>query len=219
MPMPFRKITDEAFVELAKADPEGAIAYIRAALHAGELESGERATQLLVYLQSNLIYAVVSKNVRPDLLDEVCDGASLKAIAAVLSNPPELANMKQLRGWIAIIAKRHVASVARDGREQIRREAYSLNHYDSDDDHAPIDLEIVERGYDMVAYREIIANTFELLSDEHRVIVDLRIFLDLPSKEVVAILLSDYGWEYTPNNVDQIARRFRDDCIGAAKEQ
>ena len=40
MPMPFRKITDEAFVELAKADPEGAIAYIRAALHAGELEAG-----------------------------------------------------------------------------------------------------------------------------------------------------------------------------------
>ena len=218
MTPPFRQITNEAFSALVEADPEKAIAYIRSALQAGELEAGQAATQILVFRQANLIRAVVSKNVRVDLLDEVCDGASLKAIEAVLANPPELANLKQLRGWVAIMARRHVASVARDGREQIRREAYSLN-YDEDDDHAPIDLETVERGYDMVAYRAIIDNQYELLSDEHRLVVDLRIFLDLPSKEVVAILLSECGWEYKPNNVDQIARRFRDECIDAAKEQ
>lgn len=218
MTPPFRHISNEAFSELCAADPEKAIAYIRGALHAGEVEAGQQATQVLVFLQSNLIRAVVSKNVRSDLLDEVCDGASLKAVEAVLANPPELANLKQLRGWLAIIARRHVASVARDGREQIRREAYSLN-YDEGDDHDPIDLETVERGYEMVAYREIIDARYELLSDEHRVVVDLRIFLDLPSKEVVAILLSDCGWDYKPNNVDQIARRFRDECIEAAKEQ
>ena len=218
MTPPFRYISNEAFSELCAADPEKAIAYIRGALQAGEVEAGQQATQVLVFLQSNLIRAVVSKNVRVDLLDEVCDGASLKAIEAVLANPPELANLKQLRGWIAIIARRHVASVARDRREQIRREAYSLN-YEEGDDHAPIDLETVERGYDMVAYRAIIDDQYEMLSDEHRVVVDLRIFLDLPSKEVVAILLSDCGWDYKPNNVDQIARRFRDECIEAAKEQ
>ena len=122
MTPPFRQITNEAFSALVEADPEKAIAYIRSALQAGELEAGQAATQILVFRQANLIRAVVSKNVRADLLDEVCDGASLKAIEAVLANPPELANLKQLRGWVAIIARRHVASVARDGREQIRRE-------------------------------------------------------------------------------------------------
>ena len=59
----------------------------------------------------------------------------------------------------------------------------------------------------------------ELLSEEHRAIILLRLVGDNSSKQVVEILSSQYGWDYSANNVDQITRRFRGECTKAAEEQ
>ena len=91
MTKPFLPLTDEAFCDLYERDPQKAIAYIHGALEAGESEAGRKATQLLVYLQSGLIFSVVSSKTPKDQVDEVADGAMVEAVAAVLKNPPELA--------------------------------------------------------------------------------------------------------------------------------
>ncbi len=219
MPTPYRPLSEEAFYDLAVSDPERAIAHIHGALHAGDHQRGERATQLLAYGEIVLIRSVVSKNVRPDLVDEVADGALVKVVAAVLANPPELVNLKQFRGWIAVIAKRHVASIARDKREQLRRDAISLNYDESDEQPGkPDEPESVEIGYEIISDVDLIRSQYDCRSDDHRLIIYMRIELDFPSKDVVEILASEYGLEYSANNVDQIARRFRDDCRGAREQ-
>ncbi len=219
MPTPYRPLSDEAFCDLVASDPEHAIAQIHSALHAGELQAGERATQLLAFRQIDLIKTVVSKNVRPDLVDEVADGALLKIVAAVLANPPELVNLKQFRGWIRKISKCHVASIARDKREQLRRDAISLDYEPSDDQSGkPDEPESVEVGYEIISDVDLIRSQYDCRSDDHRLIIYMRIELGFPSKQVVEILASEYGLEYSANNVDQIARRFRDDCLGAREQ-
>ncbi len=219
MPTPYRPLSDEAFFDLFASDPERAIAHIHSALHAGELAAGEKATQLLAFRQIDLIRTVVSKNVRADLVDEVADGALLKVVEAVLANPPELVNLKQFRGWVAVIAKRHVASIARDKREQLRRDAISLNYDESDEQPGkPDEPESVEVGYEIISDVDLIRSQYDCRSDDHRLIVYMRIELGFPSKQVVEILAGEYGLEYSANNVDQIARRFRDDCLGAREQ-
>ncbi len=219
MPTPYRSLSDEAFCDLFASDPARAIAHIHSALHAGELEAGEKATQLLAFHQIALIRAVVSKNVRADLVDEVADGALLKVVEAVLANPPELVNLTQFRGWIAVIAKRHVASIARDKREQLRRDAISLNYDESDGQPSgPDEPASFEVGYEIISDVDLIRSQYDCRSDDHRLIVYMRIELGFPSKQVVEILAGEYGLEYSANNVDQIARRFRDDCLGAREQ-
>ncbi len=219
MPTPYRPLSDEAFYDLVVSDPERAIAHVHSALHAGDHQCGERATQLLAFRQIDLIKTVVSKNVRPDLVDEVADGALLKIVAAVLANPPELVNLKQFRGWIRKISKCHVASIARDKREQLRRDAISLDYEPSDDQSGkPDEPESVEVGYEIISDVDLIRSQYDCRSDDHRLIIYMRIELGFPSKQVVEILASEYGLEYSANNVDQIARRFRDDCLGAREQ-
>ena len=142
MSIPFRHISDEDFCVLFSEDPEKAIAYIHRALKAGEEQAGRAATQALVYLQLDFISAVVSKNVKKHLCDEVADGAALRAVEAVIKTPPELVNMTQFRGWLRVIVARHVASVARDKREQRRRDSQSLS-YTSEE----YEGKVIEPGY------------------------------------------------------------------------
>ena len=219
MPTPYRPLSDEAFYDLVVSDPDRAIAHIHRALHAGDLQGGERATQILAFGQVRLIKTVVSKNVRADLVDEVADGALERVVAAVLANPPELLNFKQFCGWVARISKCHVASIARDKREQLRRDAITIDVEPSDEQPGKRpELESIEAGYETIGDLDLIREQYDCRSEDHRLIVFMRVELGFSSKEVVEILASEYGLEYTPNNVDQIARRFRDDCREAREQ-
>jgi len=219
MSIPFRHISDEDFCVLFSEDPEKAIAYIHRALKAGEEQAGRAATQALVYLQLDFISAVVSKNVKKYLCDEVADGAALRAVEAVIKTPPELANMTQFRGWLRVIVARHVASVARDKREQRRRDSQSLSYTSEEYEGKVIEQGEHDINLELVGDWDVINQQYELLGEEHQKIIDLRIFADQSSREVARILKSAFGLTVTENNIDQIARRFRDDCQDAAREQ
>ena len=218
MTKPFLTLTNESFRDLFERDPQKAIAYIHSALHAGENEAGRQATQMLVYLQKDLIFYVVSAKTPKDLVDEVADGAIVEAVKAVLNNPPELVNLKQFRGWLSQIAARYAASVTRDGREQTRRDSQPLD-YEPADGRKSNEPSAEDDRYDAIGDREIFKAQLELLSEEHQAIILLRLIGDNSSKQVVEILSSQYGWDYTANNVDQITRRFRGECNKAAEEQ
>ncbi len=218
MTKPFLPLTNEAFRDLFELDPQKAVAYIHSALRAGELEAGRHATQMLVYLHFGLICAVVSAKTPKDLVDEVADGAMVEAVGAVLRNPPELVNLKQFRGWLRQIAARHAAGVTRDGREQKRRDSQSLDYANSDGRKAH-EPSAEDDRYDAVADREIFEAQLEQLSEQHQKIIVLRLIDDNPSKQVVEILASDHGWDYSATNVDQITSRFRGKCKEAAEEQ
>ena len=218
MTKPFLPLTDEAFCDLYERDPQKAIAYIHGALEAGESEAGRKATQLLVYLQSGLIVSVVSSKTPKDQVDEVADGAMVEAVAAVLKNPPELVNLKQFRGWLAKIAANHSAGITRAGAEQARRSSQPLD-YDPAEGRKSNEPSAEDDRYDAVGDREIFDAQLELLSEEHQAIILLRLLGDNSSKQVVEILSSQYGWDYSANNVDQITRRFRGECKKAAEEQ
>jgi DNA-directed RNA polymerase specialized sigma24 family protein len=218
MTKPFLPLTNEAFCDLYERDPQKAIAYIHGALQAGEREAGRQATQLLVYLQLGLIFSVVSAKTPTNQVDEVADGAMVEAVAAVLKNPPELVNLKQFRGWLATIAANHAAGITRSGAEQARRSSQSLD-YEPADGRKSHEPSAEEDRYEAVGDREIFEAQLELLSEEHQAIILLRLLGDNSSKQVVEIVSSEHGWDYSANNVDQITRRFRGECKKAAKEQ
>lgn len=218
MTKPFLPLTDEAFCDLYERDPQEAIAYIHGALQTGQKEAGRKATQLLVYLQLGLIFSVVAAKTPTNQVDEVADGAMVEAVAAVLRNPPELVNLKQFRGWLAKIAANHSAGITRAGAEQARRASQSLDD-ESADGQKPHELSAEDERYDAIGDREIFKEQLELLSEEHRAIILLRLIADNSSKQVVEILSSEHGWDYSANNVDQITRRFRGECDKAAEEQ
>jgi DNA-directed RNA polymerase specialized sigma24 family protein len=218
MTKPFLPLTNEAFRDLFKRDPDKAIAYIHSAVRDGENEAGRQATQMLVFLQFDLIFYVVSAKTPKDLVDEVADGAMAEAVKAVLKNPPELVNLKQFRGWLWQIAARYAAGVTRDGREQKRRGSQSLD-YDPGDGRKPHEPSAEDDRYESVGDREIFDAQLELLSEEHQAIILLRLIADNSSKQVVEILSIEHGCDYTANNVDQITRRFRGECKRAAEEQ
>ena len=103
MTKPFLPLTNEAFRDLFERDPQKAVAYVHSALHAGENEAGQQATQMLVYLHRGLIRYVVSAKTPEELVDEVADGAITEAVNAVLKNPPDLiitdVNMPHMDGY------------------------------------------------------------------------------------------------------------------------
>jgi DNA-directed RNA polymerase specialized sigma24 family protein len=218
MTKPFLPLTNEAFRDLFERDPQKAVAYIHSALHAGENEAGRQATQMLVYLHIGLIRYVVSAKTPEELVDEVADGAITEAVKAVLKNPPELANLKQFRGWLSQIAARYTAGITRAGAEQARRASETLN-YEPADGRKSHEPSAEDERYEAIGDREIFKAQLELLSEEHRAIILLRLIGDNSSKQVVEILSSQHGWDYSANNVDQITRRFRGECDKAAEEQ
>ena len=127
--------------------------------------------------------------------------------------------MTQFRGWLRVIVARHVASVARDKREQRRRDSQSLSYTSGEYEGKVIEPGEHDINLELVGDWDVINQQYELLGEEHQKIIDLRIFADQSSREVARILKSAFGLTVTENNIDQIARRVRDDCQDAAREQ
>ncbi len=210
---PFIPLSEPAFCDLFDECPDKAVAYIHRAREASEIEAGQSATQLLVYCLTDLVRSKVAKLISEPVnsyrVEEIADEVVLKAVKSVLSNPPELVNRVQLRGWLNAIAEYHVWGEARLGRDKIRRNSISLTP-NGDDDYRPVvEPATYERGYDALADRELIlVQIAKLPREEHKLAVHLRLLQDQTSKQVVNTL-AHCGMVMTATNVDKITSRFR----------
>ncbi len=210
---PFIPLSEPAFCDLFDECPDKAVAYIHRTREAGEIEAGQSATQLLVYCIIDLVRRKVAKLISEPVnsyrVEEIADEVVLKAVKSVLSNPPELVNLVQLRGWLNTIAEYHVWGEARLSRDKLRRNSISLTP-NGDDDYRPVvEPATYERGYDALADRELIlVQIAKLPREEHKLAVHLRLLQDHTSKQASATL-AGHGIVLTANNIDKITSRFR----------
>ncbi len=210
---PFIPLSEPAFRDLFAECPDKAVAYIHRAREAGETEADRSATQLLVHCLTDHIRRKVAKLISEPVnsyrVEEVADEVVLQAVKSVPSNPPELVNLVQMRGWLNTIAENHVFGERRRGRDKLRRNSISLTP-NGDDDYRPVvEPAVHERGYDELAARELILGQIaKLPREEHKLAVHLRLLHDHTSKQASATL-AGHGIVLTPDNIDQVNSRFR----------
>jgi DNA-directed RNA polymerase specialized sigma24 family protein len=218
MTPPFTRMSEPELQELARRDPDRLIAQIHSARLSGEEEQATAATIILVLTLERFIRAVVADHVRPWEIDEVSDGAALELVRSVRDNPPELGSQVQLRVWARQIVFRHCAGVTRKGETEFLRKMKSTNAT-YDDGSLKNDPEADDYGFEFAEYRQIVDRQLDLLNDDHRIIVELRVIERSPSKEVSERLKDEHGLTYNPNTIDQVASRFRKACAEDLEEQ
>jgi DNA-directed RNA polymerase specialized sigma24 family protein len=218
MTPPFTRMGEPELQELARRDPDRLIAQIHGARLAGEEEAAATATIILVLTLERFIRSVVADHVRSWEIDEVSDGATIELVRAVRDNPPELGSSVQLRVWTRQIVFRYCAGVTRKGETEFLRRMKSTNAT-YEDGSLKNDPEADDYGFEFAEYRQIVDRQLDLLNDDHRIIVEMRLIERAPSKEVSQRLKDDHGLTYNPNTIDQVASRFRKACAEDLEEQ
>jgi hypothetical protein len=215
---PFTRMSEPELQELARRDPDRLIAHIHGARLAGEEEAATAATIIMVLTLERFIRATVADHVRPWEIDEISDGAALELVRSVRDNPPELGSAVQLRVWARQVVFRFCAGITRKGQTEFMRTMKSTNAT-YDDGSLKNDPEADDIGFEFAEYRQIVDRQLELLNDDHRIIVEMRLIERAPSKEVSQRLKDDHGLTYNPNTIDQVASRFRKACADDLEEQ
>ena len=218
MPNPFHQMSEPEMQELARRDPDRLIAVIHSARLAGDTEVATRATIILVLSLERFIRAVANDHVRGFELDEAADGATLELVRSIRDNPPELGSAVQMRVWVKQIVFRYCAGLTRKGQTQFMRDMWSTDAT-HEDGSLKNDPEQDDFGFEFAEYRQVIDRQLDLLNDDHRMIVEMRVIERAPSKEVSQRLQDEHGLNYNPNTIDQVASRFRKACFGDLEEQ
>ena len=220
MASPFKEISDHELALWLEQNPDKLVQYVHRARMAGNPDAAWRAATILVDSYQSLIYKWAEKKMPGTEVEEAANGAYVKVIEALRDNPPELVNQNQLRGWVRTIVYLHCAGLYRDPREESRRSARSADwRYEDGNPAMERFISVSDHGFEFAEYKEIVQRNFEALSDEHQLVVNYSVFADLQSADVCEILLGEHGLEYQPNNIDQIAGRFRKKCLGELEDQ
>jgi RNA polymerase sigma factor (sigma-70 family) len=223
MAKPFIEIPQEQLFALADKDEgvERVIRYIHEARRAGRPDLAADAVIALITSQEKIIRGYAGKKLPASEVDDATAGAIEVLVKAVHRNPPESVNIAQLRGWMRTIVNRYCDGIFRTQSERIRmKQTHSIDG--TYDDGTPvIDTEHgeLDNGYEHIEYMEIVERQLELLSDDHRIVIRYSVFMDMTSKEVAEVLADEHDLTFQPNNIDQIASRFRRNCQGDIEEQ
>ena len=220
MAIPFKELPDHELALWLEQNPDKLVQYVHRARLAGNPEAAWRAATVLVDSYMALIYEWTRKKMPPREVEEAADGAYVKVMEALRDNPPEMVNQNQLRGWVRTIVYLHCAGLYRDPKEESRRSSRSAD-WSYEDGNLAMEkfLCVDDHGFEFAEYKEIVQRNFEELSDEHQLVINYSVFADLQSKDVCEILLEEHGLEYQPNNIDQIAGRFRKKCLGDVEDK
>ena len=222
MPKPFIEITEEQLLAWSQ-DEEGIkrlLRYVHGARQAGRPELAAGALTILLISQEKIVRGYVGRTIPRQEVEEVTGSALVELVESIHDNPPEAVNLTQLRGWMSVVVYRHCAGIYRTRQEEFRRSLASL-----DEEYADGGSLYEARagnpdfGYDLSDYMDVVARNLEDLSDEHRLVIGYSVFADMPSKEVAEVLAERHDLDFTPNNIDQIAGRFRRKCRSDLEEQ
>ena len=213
MAKPFHVLPE---ARLAELEPTALLAYVHAARAVNDHEAAGLALQLLMWRHRRLIRALTAAKVPAHRVDEVTDVCLAECAAAIARNPPDAHNERHFRGWLATVVHNQIATWWR--RNARHEEHWSLDGPGHDDDgHASWEVPVADGGYAVVEYGDVVDRQLDRLNDLHRRVVELRVFDQLPSKEVATRMLREHSEPVTATNIDQIASRFRRDCRADAK--
>lgn len=222
MAKPFIEITQEQLLAWSQ-DEEGIerlLRYVHGAREAGRPDLAADALVILLTTQEKIVRGYVSRTIPKQEVDEVTGSALVELVESIHDNPPEAVNLNQLRGWVSVVVYRHCAGIYRTRQEEWRRSLASLDEeYANGGSIYEAQAGNPDFGYDLSDYMDIVMTNLEDLSDEHRLVIGYSVFAEMPSKEVCEVLAEVHGLTYTPNNIDQIAGRFRRKCRSDLEEQ
>lgn len=223
MAKPFIEISREQLFVLAGEDKEAGrvIRYVHSARLAGRPDLAADALIAVISAQEKIIRGYAGRKLPASEVDDATAGAIEVLIEAVHRNPPEAVNIAQLRGWMRTIVTRYCAGIYRTQGERIRMTQTASIDGTYDDGSPVIDTEHgeLDNGYEHIEYMEIVERHLELLSDDHRMVIRYSVFMDMTSREVAEVLAEEHDLTFQPNNIDQIASRFRRNCQGDIEEQ
>ena len=208
MAIPFRELNDAALMQMAQTQPGRLLAYVHAARLTGNDKAAFNAMSILMFSMRPIIRAKVALKVPPHELDEMTSGAITHLTEAAMKKPPKGESITQLRGWMGVVIGNFCSGDYRSGSSDIRRRTLS---YDvADDDGAQIwEWGDPDGAYDLIDYWDIIDRRLAGLSDEHEMVVRLKVFGGLPAEMVAEFMNTEYGLRYSANRVDKIASRFK----------
>ena len=208
MAIPFKELDDGQLAVLADKHPKRLLAYVHAARLNGQPEAAFRALSILIFSMKPFIRTRVALKVPDFEIEEMTSGAITHLTNAVVNAPPYAASVAQIRAWMASVISKFCAGDYRSPGAETRRRSYSYDVADSEG--AQIwEWGIPDGAYEAVGFWEIVDGILAGLSEEHEMIVRLKVFGGVPSIDIVGIMWSEYGLRYTANRVDKVASRFR----------
>ena len=222
MSKPFKEIPPEQLLEWTKSREgiERLLRYVQRARQAGRLDLAADALIILLSSQERIVRGYVKKTMPSQDAYEVSGSAMLELLESIHANPPEALSLAHFRGWMKVVVYRHCSGIYRTRKDEWRRSLASLDE-EYGDGGAVYASSASESdfGYEQAEYMDIVLRNLEKLSEEHRLVVGYRVFADMPSSEVCEVLAEQHGHDFTPNNIDQIAGRFRRKCRSDLEEQ
>ena len=207
MAIPFKELDEGQLAVMAEKHPSRLISYVHAARLNGRPDAAFRALSILVFSMRPFIRSRVALKVPDFEIEEMTSGAITHLTNAVVNAPPHAASVAQIRAWMASVISKFCAGDYRSPGAETRRRSYSYDVADSDG--AQIwEWGIPDGAYELIGVWEIVDGILAGLSEEHEMVVRLKVFGGLPAADIVGIMWTEYGLRYTPNRVDKIASRF-----------
>jgi len=200
MTRPFREFSE---FEIAAMDDEQLLAYILRARAAAAQAASDHGVRHLVFRHMDTVRAMVRKRIPTHLVDEVTHDAMVSAIKSTFDGEHEL----QFHKWLAVITRRQIADF-------YRGKAGKLLELDREgagkfDDQGNVRVERASLDDTTLELDELIEQVLATRSAIHREVIDLYVFGGFSAKEVSV----ETG--ESPDNVFQIAKRFRDELRAA----
>lgn len=186
--------------ELAQLSEDELIAYLVAARKAGDRDASGLAVSMLVWGRMDWVRIRVAAKTPTDKVDEVAEAAMHAAILGALKGGFDGTSAGEFVNWLKTITARRIADFHRDPKRDVR--LVPLLSRDDDEEGRGVEPAVEFEG-DTVDVQRAIETALSELSPEHREVVNLYIFDDLPGPEV-----SDRTGQ-SEANIHQIARRFR----------
>ena len=183
--------------ELAAMPEDRLIVYLLAAREAGA-ETG-LPVSILVYKLMRDVRRRVSMKVPAEAVEEVSEAVLLSALTSRFDG----ASVGEFRSWLSTIIKRRIADHHRSPKTDVRLVPLPDEH-EGDDDVWGSRAAVPFEG-DAIDVERALKQALGELNPEHREVVRLYVFEDLPAAEVAQRVDG-----ISETNVHKIAQRFRD---------
>jgi RNA polymerase sigma factor (sigma-70 family) len=191
----FKPLPDHDLQQLAD---EQLIAYIRKARDHGELAHARRGLMFLVYGYERDVKRRLSLKVPAHVVDDLAHDALVRAIAAAFDGT----SVGEFRSWLHTIVDRTAVDFFRRAERRPKETILPSEHEGEDGAWGAEPATDGEAG--AVELRIIVEEVLAMLSEKHRLVIELHVFGGLTAGEVC-----DRIEGMSEDNVAQIATRFR----------
>ncbi|MGH2954095.1 MAG: RNA polymerase sigma factor [Solirubrobacterales bacterium] len=197
--------------QLDELDSDELVAYVRAALAAGDRRAAEDGFAVLVFRHERDVRLRVRAKVPPSDVEDVAQEALFSAISTVL-RPGKI---ESFRAVLSTIVARRIADYTGKRARTLKGRPLAEEHLEAEDIWGDVPKEEAATGE--VEVRAVIAQVLESRNEVHRAVIDLYVFEDLTAQKTGERINESFDGHpdlptpMTNDNVHQIAKRFRED--------